>query len=214
MRRTRPNEKASTYDTVQNTSAHPLMCADGESESCFAVSPYCHDEAIRILEKELREMRFRCAGIQKKLDQSESARKQAMAQREEYFREAEALRRELEAANARLEQQSARIIKLSCQAEDERSRMILVRKAFEAVLGMAPHDLDAGEEASDVCVSKLSDLKLSAKAMAALERAGIHDLESLCGSTSHSLSRLGVGSKNIAEIEACFSEKGLCLRGD
>ena len=39
-----------------------------------------------------------------------------------------------------------------------------------------------------------------------------YTLELLCNSSSHSLSRLGVGGKNIAEIEAHLQEKGLCLR--
>lgn len=162
--------------------------------------------------RELREMRYRCDGMQKKLDQSEEARRKAEAQVESLSKEVETLRQKLDAANMRLEDSTARIVELSGQAQAGQEQIDLVRRAFEVVIGTAPGALGGSDVVSGICASKLEDLNLSAIATAALKRAGVHNLELLCNSSSRSLSRLGVGGKNIAEIEARLQEKGLCLR--
>jgi len=174
--------------------------------------------------KELREMRYRCDGMQKKLSQSEEARLKAESQAETLSREVVSLNQKLDTANMRLEESTARIVELSGQAQAGQEQIDLVRQAFGVIFAKSPMQYRAGfgmidqvsevavEAKASICVSKLEDLNLSATATAALNRAGVHTLELLCSSSSRSLSRLGVGGKNIDEIEAHLEEKGLCLR--
>lgn len=58
----------------------------------------------------------------------------------------------------------------------------------------------------------IEELGLSDEAKNALSKAGIKDLNTLCNMGQHTLTKMGLGQKNISEIKEALKKKGLSLK--
>ena len=87
-----------------------------------------------------------------------------------------------------------------------------VAEAFSPKSGLP----SAGEDASvDVSKTKVADLSLSARVVAALEEAGIKSAAGLARKSAAALKELdGIGDKAIEEISSALAKLGLALKGE
>ena len=164
-----------------------------------------HDKSLAKLER-------RCQQTQALLTQSEAARKNSEADKARLTYEVECLNRELGAKSAQLTEAQGHAARLASQVVQERARAEAVKQAFDETLEEAKARFAAKLTEVEQGTRTLAELHLSPDALERLQRAGVRNLGTLCNMSSHALSRLGVGGKNLAEIQRKLSAQGLSLR--
>lgn len=164
-----------------------------------------HDKSLAKLER-------RCQQTQALLTQSEAARKNSEADKARLTYEVECLNRELGAKSAQLSEVQGQAARLASQVVQERARAEAVKLAFDETLEEAKARFAAKLTEVEQGTRTLAELHLSSDALERLQRAGVRNLDTLCNMSSHALSRLGVGGKNLAEIQRKLSAQGLSLR--
>lgn len=164
-----------------------------------------HDKSLAKLER-------RCQQTQALLTQSEAARKNSEAGKARLTYEVECLNRELGAKSAQLSEAQGHAARLASQVVQERARAEAVKLAFDETLEEAKSRFAAKLTEVEQGTRTLAELHLSSDALERLQRAGVRNLDTLCNMSSHALSRLGVGGKNLAEIQRKLSAQGLSLR--
>lgn len=164
-----------------------------------------HDKSLAKLER-------RCQQTQALLTQSEAARMNSEADKARLTYEVECLNRELGAKSAQLSEAQGHAARLASQVVQERARAEAVKLAFDETLEEAKSRFAAKLTEVDQGTRTLAELHLSSDALERLQRAGVRNLDTLCNMSSHALSRLGVGGKNLAEIQRKLSAQGLSLR--
>ena len=164
-----------------------------------------HDKSLAKLER-------RCQQTQALLTQSEAARKNSEADKARLTYEVECLNRELGAKSAQLTEAQGHAARLASQVVQERARAEAVKLAFDETLEEAKARFAAKLTEVEQGTRTLAELHLSSDALERLQRAGVRNLDTLCNMSSHALSRLGVGGKNLAEIQRKLSAQGLSLR--
>lgn len=164
-----------------------------------------HDKSLAKLER-------RCQQTQALLTQSEAARKNSEADKARLTYEVECLNRELGAKSAQLTEAQGHAARLASQVVQERARAEAVKLAFDETLEEAKTRFAAKLTEVEQGTRTLAELHLSPDALERLQRAGVRNLDTLCNMSSHALSRLGVGGKNLAEIQRKLSAQGLSLR--
>ena len=164
-----------------------------------------HDKSLAKLER-------RCQQTQALLTQSEAARKNSEADKARLTYEVECLNRELGAKSAQLTEAQGHAARLASQVVQERARAEAVKLAFDETLEEAKARFAAKLTEVEQGTRTLAELHLSPDALERLQRAGVRNLDTLCNMSSHALSRLGVGGKNLAEIQRKLSAQGLSLR--
>ena len=164
-----------------------------------------HDKSLAKLER-------RCQQTQALLTQSEAARKNSEADKARLTYEVECLNRELGAKSAQLSEVQGHAARLASQVVQERARAEAVKLAFDETLEEAKARFAAKLTEVEQGTRTLAELHLSSDALERLQRAGVRNLDTLCNMSSHALSRLGVGGKNLAEIQRKLSAQGLSLR--
>ena len=164
-----------------------------------------HDKSLAKLER-------RCQQTQALLTQSEAARKNSEADKARLTYEVECLNRELGAKSAQLTEAQGHAARLASQVVQERARAEAVKLAFDETLEEAKTRFAAKLTEVEQGTRTLAELHLSPDALERLQRAGVRNLDTLCNMSSHALSRLGVGGKNLAEIQRKLSAQGLALR--
>lgn len=160
--------------------------------------------------RKVKELEHRYHDAEARLEQSESA---SAALKSENAR----LSYELEAAGKKLTATEAQLAEARKQVLREQARASAVRTAFDTTIGTMVETAKinfaaavAGAEMSNA--STFEGLDLSNEAMKALSRIGINTLEELCNMSSHALSRMKVGPKNLMEIKNKLEANGLALR--
>lgn len=146
------------------------------------------------------------------LKQSEAARKACEVENSRLSYEIENVNKKLAEKGIQLAKSQARAADLYSQAVREKARANAVKKAFDETLEDAREKFATAVANTEVSVGTLDGLHLSEEVMSRLKRAGIRNLNMLCSMNTHSLSKLGVGGKNLAEIQKRLSENGLSLR--
>ena len=164
-----------------------------------------HDKSLAKLER-------RCQQTQALLTQAEAARKNSEADKARLTYEVECLNRELGAKSAQLSEAQGHAARLASQVVQERARAEAIKLAFDETLEEARSRFAAKLTEVDQGTRTLAELHLSSDALERLQRAGVRNLDTLCNMSSHALSRLGVGGKNLAEIQRKLSAQGLSLR--
>lgn len=164
-----------------------------------------HDKSLAKLER-------RCQQTQALLTQSEAARKNSEADKARLTYEVECLNRELGAKSAQLSEAQGHTARLASQVVQERARAEAIKLAFDETLEEAKARFAAKLTEVEQGTRTLAELHLSSDALERLQRAGVRNLDTLCNMSSHALSRLGVGGRNLAEIQRKLSAQGLSLR--
>lgn len=162
--------------------------------------------------KTVEELKHRYQHTQALLNQSETARKAFEAENARLSYEVENANKKLAAKETQLSESQARVADLHSQVIREKARADAVEKAFDETLEDAREKFATAVANAEVSVGTLEGLHLSEEVMNRLKRAGVRNLNMLCSINTHSLSKLGVGDKNLAEIQKRLSENGLSLR--
>ena len=162
--------------------------------------------------KTVEDLKHRYQHAQALLNQSETARKAFEAENARLSYEVENANKKLAAKETQLSESQARVTDLHSQVVREKARADAVKKAFDETLEDAREKFATAVANAEVSVGTLEGLHLSEEVMNRLKRAGVRNLNMLCSMNTHSLSKLGVGGKNLAEIQKRLSKNGLSLR--
>lgn len=156
--------------------------------------------------RKVKELEHRYHDAEARLEQSESA---SVALKSENAR----LSYELEAAGKKLTATETQLAEAHSQVLRAQARASAVQKAFDTTMETAKINFAAAVAGAEMSnASTFEGLDLSKEAMEALSRIGINTLEELCNMSSHALSRMKVGPKNLMEIKNKLEANGLALR--
>ena len=156
--------------------------------------------------KAIKELEHRYDDVKARLRQSEDACDGLESENARLAYDLEAVGKKLTAAETQLAEARNQVIREMARAE-------AVQKAFNATMESAKVNFAAAVASAEInSAGTFEGLGLSKEALSALSRIGVNTLKGLCNMSDHALSRLGVGSKNLAEIKRRLKESGLSLR--
>ena len=169
----------------------------------------------------LAELGLRYEAEEKK--ESELYFKYQAAKKSEERLSAKLKNREIQLAKADYEQKNLQKKVSNAKAENESQKKIILdlenklaqEKAIVKVARSKYREMEDkifGTLTSPDDTSAADELELTAEVKESLNRVGIKDIKTLCGLSSSSLSKMGIGQKGISEIKTALKNRGLSLR--
>lgn len=117
------------------------------------------------------------------------------------------LQKKIDDAKSEIESQKKIILELEKKLAQEKAVTKAARKRYRDM-----EDKIFGAPSVSDGTSVADELKLTEEVKTSLSRVGINDIKTLCGLSSSSLAKMGIGQKGIAEIKNALKTKGLSLR--
>ncbi len=165
-------------------------------------------------EKLLGEYKFRLDASKNAIDVAKKARAKAedgLARKEH---EVQMLKIQLKKLEASRVVATERILELEAEIKDLKNHNDVAREKMRAAYYRLESIIfdgvsDTGGKSAN---TGIEDLEISDEAKKALLKAGIKELSTLCAMSQHTLTKMGLGQKNITEIKEALKKKGLSLK--